>query len=126
MGHEILSLKCSVPSCVVPLLPAVWRKIFVVYSVESSGQRVDSPNGPRFGPTAIQGEGTPLPAHPGTAAATRSFERKALPGSTEASMNVGGADLLLGNGNDSDNNANDFYLRTTTTRDPQNRFSPTE
>ncbi len=30
IGHEILSLKCSVPSRVVPLGPGVWRKIFVV------------------------------------------------------------------------------------------------
>ncbi len=79
-----------------------------------------------FGPTAVQGEGTPLPAHPGSMAGTRSFERKALPGSTEASMTGTGADALLGNGHDSANNATDFYLRTTSTRDPQNRSSPTE
>lgn len=79
-----------------------------------------------FGPTAVQGEGTALPAHPGSAGATRSFERKALPGSNEASMNGTGGDVLLGNANDSDNNATDFYLRMSTTRDPQNSASPTE
>ena len=79
-----------------------------------------------FGPTAVGGEGVALPAHPGTAGPTRSFERKARPTSTEATMNGTGADALLGNGQDSDNNATDFYLRSTTTRDPQNRFSPTE
>ena len=31
----------------------VCLKIFVVYSDDNSGQRVDSPNGPRMGPTAI-------------------------------------------------------------------------
>ena len=53
IGHDRRSLKCSVPSRVVPLGPGVWRKIFVVYSPDNSGQRVDSPSGPRRGPTAI-------------------------------------------------------------------------
>ena len=79
-----------------------------------------------FGPGATGGEGTPLPAHPGSMMGSRSFERKALATSTEASMNGTGADALLGNAHDSNNNANDFYLRTTTTRDPQNQASPTE
>ncbi len=79
-----------------------------------------------FGPTAVQGEGTPLPAHPGSAAGARSFERKALPGSSEATMNGTGADTLLGNGHDTDANSADFYLRSSSVRDPQNRASPTE
>ena len=37
---------------VVPLGPTECLKTMVVYSLESSGQRVDSPNGPRFGPIA--------------------------------------------------------------------------
>ena len=53
IGQLILSLKCSVPSRVVPLGPGVCWKIFVVYSPDNSGQRVDSPSGPRRGPVAI-------------------------------------------------------------------------
>jgi len=30
IGHDRRSLKCNVPSRVVPLGPGVWRKIFVV------------------------------------------------------------------------------------------------
>ena len=52
-GQEMRSLKCTVPSRIVPLGPGVWRRILVVYSPLNSGQRVDSPNGPRLGPMAI-------------------------------------------------------------------------
>ena len=52
IGQEIESLNCNVPSCMVPLGPGVCGKILVVYSLDNSGQRVDSPSGPRFGPTA--------------------------------------------------------------------------
>lgn len=41
----------------------------------------------------------------------KSIERKALTTSTKASMKFGGADEFLGNGWDSDNNANDFVIR---------------
>ena len=54
IGHDRRSSKWRVPSRVVPLGPGVWRKIFVVYSDDSSGQRVESPSGPRLGPIAIQ------------------------------------------------------------------------
>lgn len=53
IGQVRRSLKWSVPSRKVPLGPGVWRKILVVYSPESSGQRVDSPSGPLRGPTAV-------------------------------------------------------------------------
>src|SRR5258708_37961113 len=58
IGQLILSLKCSVPSRVVPLGPGVWRKTLVVYSLDNSGQRVDSPSGPRRGPIAIHDIGS--------------------------------------------------------------------
>ena len=47
IGQEILLLKWRVPSRVVPEGPGVCLKILVVYSPESSGQRVRSPAGPR-------------------------------------------------------------------------------
>lgn len=53
-----------------------------------------------------------------------SLERKAKPTSTAASMSPGGVDELAGNGLDTDNNRNDFVLRSQ--REPQNRASPTE
>ncbi|MBL8955197.1 MAG: lamin tail domain-containing protein [Myxococcaceae bacterium] len=52
------------------------------------------------------------------------IERKANANSSQASMATGGADALLGNGLDSDNNGNDWVQRAA--RDPQNRMSPTE
>ncbi|MFL5357750.1 lamin tail domain-containing protein [Archangium sp.] len=60
----------------------------------------------------------------GTLATSGSYERKAVSTSTAASMAVGGSDATRGNGYDSDNNANDFVLRTT--RLPQNSASATE
>jgi hypothetical protein len=71
--------------------------------------------------TGLAPEGTVLtPVH----ASGGSFERKALPTSTAATMATGGADALSGNGNDSDNNAADFTIRVV--REPQNRTSATE
>jgi large repetitive protein len=78
-----------------------------------------------FGSTTGQ-EGTALPAFPGASAATRSFERRAFPTSTEATMTGSGSDVAAGNGSDTDNNATDFYLRVTSTREPQNHSSTTE
>jgi hypothetical protein len=97
---------------------------------DSSAIRLIDPNGNTvdavaLGATSTGGEGTPLASFPGSAT-SRSYERKALPTSTEATMNGSGSDALLGNGHDTDNNASDFYLRATTTRDPQNSSSPTE
>jgi cysteine-rich repeat protein len=79
-----------------------------------------------FGAAPDAKEGAALPRHPGTSAATRSFERRAKAASTEASMSGSGADVLLGNGLDTENNATDFYLRTTSTREPQNAESSPE
>jgi cysteine-rich repeat protein len=79
-----------------------------------------------FGATSTGGEGTPLPSHPGTSAPARSFERKAKTSSTEATMTGAGADAAAGNALDSGNNATDFYLRMTSTREPQSSQSPAE
>ncbi len=54
----------------------------------------------------------------------QSYERKALPSSTAASMTGGGADAARGNGEDTDDNAGDFVVRAL--RDPQNLSSPAE
>ncbi|MDO9513300.1 MAG: lamin tail domain-containing protein [Elusimicrobiota bacterium] len=66
--------------------------------------------------TASYAEGfSPAPKHePGFK--DGSIERKAFSSSTQASME-GGSDYLMGNGEDSDNNGNDFIVRTA--RDPQ-------
>ncbi|WP_223636974.1 lamin tail domain-containing protein [Corallococcus sp. EGB] len=67
------------------------------------------------------GAGNAAPAHP---AVGGSLERKAVSTSTSATMAVGGADALRGNGYDSDNNKNDFVTRAV--RQPQGSTSPTE
>lgn len=59
----------------------------------------------------------------GNPATGGSVERKANPSSTSETMTTG-VDMLLGNGEDSDNNSVDFINRTTP--DPQNSDSPTE
>jgi hypothetical protein len=61
---------------------------------------------------------------PNNPAANGSIERKAKSNSTTESMGSGGDDELLGNSEDTDNNANDFVLRETS--GPQNSESPTE
>lgn len=66
------------------------------------------------------GEGTFLEAP----TASSSAERKAGPSSDTISMGVGGTDEFAGNGEDTDNNANDFILRTIS--DPQNSSSSLE
>jgi hypothetical protein len=53
-----------------------------------------------------------------------SYERKARAGSTPASMSDGGADELLGNTHDTDDNSMDFVVRAA--RDPQNASSDAE
>lgn len=82
-------------------------------------------------PTAVDtvGYGTGATAPEGGAVAPSppsggTIERKANANSTQATMQVGGSDALLGNGQDSDNNGLDWVQRTT--RDPQNRASPLE
>ncbi|KFA93465.1 lamin tail domain-containing protein [Archangium violaceum] len=74
-----------------------------------------------YGSTADSPEGAPIT---GTVPAGGSYERKAYTTSTAATMAVGGADADRGNGTDSDNNANDFVIRTV--RQPQNSASPAE
>lgn len=54
----------------------------------------------------------------GNPATNKSIERKANGSSTVSSMASGGSDEFLGQGEDTDNNANDFLTRTTS--DPQN------
>ncbi|NVI98919.1 lamin tail domain-containing protein [Myxococcus sp. AM009] len=73
-----------------------------------------------YGSTANQPEGNRIPA---SAPAAGSFERKASATSTVESMTTG-ADALLGNGHDSDDNAADFIIRPT--RQPQNTSSAAE
>ncbi len=65
-------------------------------------------------------EGTVFPSNPSTG---QSLERKAISTSTESSM-TSGSDATRGNGYDSNNNANDFILRTTS--QPQNSTSGQE
>ncbi|MFP2964019.1 lamin tail domain-containing protein, partial [Myxococcus sp. 1LA] len=73
-----------------------------------------------YGTTANQPEGNRIPAAAPTAG---SYERKASAASTVESM-TDGADALLGNGHDSNDNAADFIVRPT--RQPQNAASPAE
>ncbi|MFT3706057.1 MAG: lamin tail domain-containing protein [Archangium sp.] len=78
----------------------------------ATGQTVpDQPEGMAFVNSAIQGT-------------AESFERKARPTSTTATMATNGADALLGNAHDSDNNSTDIVMRSM--REPQNAASPTE
>lgn len=57
-------------------------------------------------------------------ASSDSIERKASSTSTIASMIIGGIDELMGNGEDTDNNANDFIVRAIP--QPQNSSSAAE
>jgi len=75
----------------------------------------------RFGwGTAGMPEGAAFPKSTDNAG---SYERKANAGSTALSMQSG-ADVSAGNGEDTDNNANDWVRRATA--DPQNRMSAVE
>lgn len=73
-----------------------------------------------YGPTANASEGGAAAPNP---VAKSSIERKAYSSSTDVSMTTGG-DVTEGNGQDSDNNAADFIVRTVS--QPQNSASPTE
>ncbi|MBE0642747.1 MAG: lamin tail domain-containing protein [Bacteroidetes bacterium] len=86
----------------------------------ASGAEVDRVG---FG-TGNDPEGSPAPNH-GDAANDNSVERKASASSTAASLGVGGAEELAGNGWDSDNNAADFVVQTGG-RNPQSSKSGTE
>lgn len=69
---------------------------------------------------AADGEGTQLD----NLAVDKSYERKALEGSTNTTMASGGADSGKGNGRDSNDNSQDFVLQNSPM--PQNSLSPTE
>jgi phosphatidylserine/phosphatidylglycerophosphate/cardiolipin synthase-like enzyme/predicted extracellular nuclease len=74
-----------------------------------------------FGSTASWFEGTgPTPAPSNTT----SIERKASSASTAASLSGTGLEVNMGNGYDTDNNANDFVAQSTI--NPQNSSSPAE
>ncbi len=66
----------------------------------------------------------PSAAAPGHPAAGGSLERKAGREATSATMGSGGADELKGNGQDTNNNANDIVTRAA--RQPQNSASTPE
>ncbi|MDP3235378.1 MAG: thrombospondin type 3 repeat-containing protein [Myxococcales bacterium] len=78
-----------------------------------------------YGSTAMYGEGAPAPAGPwgsSTPYTGASLERKANASSTAMSMS--GADATLGNGFDTNVNANDIVVRAS--RQPQSAASPVE
>ncbi|MBU3929904.1 fibronectin type III domain-containing protein [bacterium] len=76
-----------------------------------------------WGTGDLDPETTAAPEHQSTQP-NGSIERKASSGSTQASMESGGADEYEGNGEDSDDNSADFIIRTG--RNPQNSTSETE
>lgn len=71
-------------------------------------------------PLHALGEGA-IPATPG---ANQSLERKANSTSTSVTMGAGGADEFAGNSEDTDDNASDFVLRTSS--QPQSKSSAIE
>lgn len=70
--------------------------------------------------TAVDSETSPA----STPSASGSVERKANSSSTTVSMKTGGGDEFAGNGEDTDNNANDFVVRALS--QPQNSLSSVE
>ncbi len=62
----------------------------------------------------------------GNLSAGNSYERKAVSGSTNATMAAGGADSTKGNSYDSDDNDADFVTQSGAGVNPQNSFSPGE
>ncbi|WP_448698292.1 lamin tail domain-containing protein [Mucilaginibacter sp. AW1-3] len=77
----------------------------------------------------LVGYGTTAAYYEGTAAApplttTSTIERKVSAASTATTMAAGGSEDLKGNGWDSDNNGNDFFVPTV--MNPQNSASPLE
>jgi large repetitive protein len=102
------------------------------FSGNSGHVQVLDPGGAVVDKLAYGAIGQAVPTQPeGTAfvAATiqgvnGSYERKANAASTAASMAVGGADELAGNGQDTDDNSKDWVLRDQ--RNPQNSQSPAE
>jgi|GEM_PF-1367219 len=91
--------------------------------VNASGSVVDRLAWGSATSTGLDPEGSFVPFID-NANAGSSFERKAYGTSTAATMGAGGADANRGNGTDSNNNANDFVVRTT--RQPQNAASAAE
>jgi hypothetical protein len=74
--------------------------------------------------TAVAPEGSAAPNH-GTTANGNSVERKATATSTADSLFTGGAHMLLGNGQDTNNNSVDYVVQTHG-RNPQNRTNSAE
>lgn len=86
---------------------------------ENTGEIVDAVS---FGSvTNTLGEGVSIDSPP---PASGSAERKAKSNSDAISMSSGGADELIGNSEDSNNNSADFVIRNVS--QPQNSLSPTE
>ena len=98
---------------------ALCNTITALSSTTSSGGSIIDFVG--FGATANSSEGgAPAPAPSNTT----SIERKASSTSTAATLTAGGSEALMGNGYDTDNNANDFVVQTVI--NPQNSSSPAE
>ncbi|MBM4162734.1 MAG: lamin tail domain-containing protein, partial [Ignavibacteria bacterium] len=89
--------------------------------VNSSAQEIDKVG---YGSGVVDPETAGAPNH-GTSSNANSVERKARGSSTADSLAVGGNHEMLGNGYDSDNNANDFVVQNKG-RNPQNSASPRE
>lgn len=77
-----------------------------------------------WGTAVLPEGGVDAPNH-GTSPNNNSVERKALSTSTAATLATGGADALLGNGQDTDVNGSDFVFQSNG-RNPQNSSSPPE
>lgn len=75
--------------------------------------------------TAVNPEGGAAAPNHGTSANGNSVERKAIVTSTADSLASGGAHALLGNGQDTNNNASD-YVTQTHGRNPQNSLNSPE
>ncbi|MGC9042860.1 MAG: lamin tail domain-containing protein, partial [Myxococcota bacterium] len=87
--------------------------------VDNNGLEVD-----KIGFFTTDPEGSPAQNPCTSSPCTKSVERKARNTSIAATMQSGGIDEFLGNGYDTDNNANDFIVRDT--KEPQNSSSPPE
>jgi hypothetical protein len=75
--------------------------------------------------SAVGPETAPVPITPSTFFSSgQSIERKAIAGSTSATMASGGSDANSGNNRDSENNSADFVTRAA--RAPQSKASPSE
>jgi hypothetical protein len=110
---------------VAPDMPNAWSSGLAdsdaTISFECGGAPVDRLG---YGVGATVREGNPAPAIPTAELSTASYERKAVMSSTPATLAPGGADAMLGNGYDTNDNASDFVILAT--RDPASSTSPSE